>query len=284
MRVGVIDIGSNTVRLAVYDFCTLKVIKNGVNYAGLIAYVENGEISKEGLLVLCDAVLEMKQLCEESLCDKIHAFATASLRDVKDKESLIKTVFEKTGVLMEIVSGEREAELDYKGLLMHYDVLDGAAFDLGGGSGQLITFENGAVTNHTSKKIGALKLYKQFVKDTFPTEEEEGKIRKLVRNELSDFSGKGYDFIFAMGGAVSALKKLSKTVLGKELDEFSVNDLREFSYMPESVIKAVIPERLYTIRPALIAIEEICKTLKTKRIKITTCGVRDGMIAELKNR
>ena len=56
MSIGVIDIGSNTVRLAVYDTDTFKVIQNGVNYAGLIAYVEDGKISAEGVDILCSAI------------------------------------------------------------------------------------------------------------------------------------------------------------------------------------------------------------------------------------
>ena len=152
MRIGIIDIGSNTVRLAVYDSDTLKVIENGVNYAGLIQYVDNGKISDKGFEVLCDAVLEMKNICQDLNCEEISAFATASLRDISDKESLIKRVKEKTDILIDIISGKKEAELDYLGLLMHYDVKDGAVFDLGGGSGLIITFENGQVITNISNK------------------------------------------------------------------------------------------------------------------------------------
>lgn len=281
MRIGIIDIGSNTIRLAVYDSDTLKVIENGVNYAGLIQFVNNGEISDEGFEVLCNSILEMKSICQNSDCDKIFAFATASLRDISDKESLIEKVKKNTQIPIEIISGEREAELDYLGLLMNYDVKDGAVFDLGGGSAQIITFEDGKVTSHTSKKIGALKLYKEFVKGVFPTKTEEEKIREYVKAELSGVKGRGYDYIFAMGGAASSLKKLSKAVLGKEYEKFSLSDLKVFSELPENIIKQVIPERLYTIKPAIIAVEEICRVLKTEKIKVTTCGVRDGMMAQL---
>ncbi len=281
MSLGVIDIGSNTVRLAVYDNKTLNVIENGVNYAGLIAFVDGGKLSDEGLNVLCSAVTEMKDICKKVNCENYYAFATASLRDIEDKESLIKTVYDKTGVLMEIVSGEREAELDYLGLKMHYDIKDGAAFDLGGGSGQLITFKSGKVTANISKKIGALKLYKTFVEGTFPTEIEETKIREYVKGELSGFESSGYEYVFAMGGAASAIKKLYMKVFGENKDEFKISDLKAFSEFPESVINSVIPERLYTIRPALITMEEICRVLKTDTIKCVTCGVRDGMIYNL---
>ena len=281
MSLGVIDIGSNTVRLAVYDTTTFKVIENGVNYAGLISYVEAGKISDEGLEILCSVVLEMKAICEKINCDRYYAFATASLRDIEDKESLIKTVADKTGVKMEIISGEKEAECDYLGLKLHYNTDTGAVFDLGGGSAQLITFEDGKVTANVSKKIGALKLYKTFVKDTFPTYLEEVKIREYIKSEISGFKSKEHEFIFAMGGAASAIKKLYRTLFGEKKEDFTVLELKSFLEVPENIINSVIPERLYTIRPALIAIEEICNTLKTDRIKCVTCGVRDGMMYKL---
>lgn len=280
MSLGVIDIGSNTVRLAVYDTTTLAVIENGVNYAGLISYVDAGKISDEGLEALCSAVLEMKEICIRAKCDKYVAFATASLRDIEDKKSLIEEVFLKTGIKMEIISGEKEAEYDYLGLKLHYNADTGAVFDLGGGSAQLITFEDGKVCDNISKKIGALKLYKAFVEGTFPTPSEEEKIREYVRGELSSFKSAKHEFVFAMGGAASAIKKLYHAIFSEKKEEFTIAELKSLSKIPENIINSVIPERLYTIRPALIAMEEILRVLKTDRIRCTKCGVRDGIIYE----
>ena len=281
MIIGVIDIGSNTVRLAVYDSENLEVIKNGVDYAGLIAYVDDGEISTQGKKVLCSAVSKMKRLAQDAKCDKIIAFATASLRDITDKENLILEVLQRTGIKMEIISGEEEAQYDYLGLKLHYNIDSGATFDLGGGSAQLITFKDGQVMVNISKKIGALKLYKTFVKATFPTAREEEKIREYVRGELSEFQSEKNEYAFAMGGAASAMKKLYRAIFGVKKEEFTIEEVKSFMNVPENTIKAVIPERLYTIRPAIIAILEICRVLKTDRIKCVTCGVRDGVIYEI---
>lgn len=281
MSIGIIDIGSNTVRLSVFDEKTLKQTGNAVEYAGLISYVFNGRISDDGKSVLCTSVLKMKKICEKFCCNKIKAFATASLRDILDKQALVSEVFDKTGVLIEIISGEREAELDYLGLKSEYDVKSGAVFDLGGGSAQLIRFENGKVTDFTSKKIGALKLYNEFVFDVFPTDEECIKIREFVRNQLSDFKHYPLEFAFAMGGAASSIKKLYKELFNKAPEFFTIDEINGVLDIPENLIRAVIPERIYTIRPAVIAMDEILKALGTNKIKCVTCGVRDGMIFEM---
>ena len=283
MSVGIIDIGSNTIRLSVFDKKTLKQIANGVDYAGLIAYVSDGRLSEEGKLVLCNAILKLKAECDNLRCFDIKAFATASLRDICDKDGLISDVFQKTGVIMEIISGEREAYLDYLGLKKEYDTETGAVFDLGGGSAQLITFRDGKVIDYTSKKIGALKLYKDSVSGIFPTEAESDKIREFVKSELCGFKSDKHSFSYAMGGAASAISKLYEKMFNKKTEYFSISEIRAVAEIPENVIRAVIPERLYTIRPALIVIEEILNTLKTDKIKCVTCGVRDGMICEIIN-
>ncbi len=281
MILGIIDIGSNTVRLSVFDTSTKEQIDSGVNYAGLIAYVNNGSICDEGMEILCNAILQMKNICEKNKCDKIVAFATASLRDISDKSSLIRRVFEKTGVQIAIISGEKEAEYDYMGLRMLYNTQTGAVFDLGGGSGQLITFKDGTVCNFISKRIGALRLYNDFVSDVFPSEKEEKNIREYVKKQLSDFSGEGYEYVFAMGGAASALKKIFYNMFGKKDDLFTLSEIKSVLDFPVELIEKIIPERLYTIKPAVIAIEEICNSLKTHKIKAVTCGVREGVLSEL---
>lgn len=281
MICGIIDIGSNTVRLSVFDANTKEQIDRGVNYAGLIAYVNNGRISDEGMEILCSAVLEMKQICEKNKCDKTVAFATASLRDILDKDSLINEVFKRTGVQISIISGDKEAEYDYLGLRMLYNTKTGAVFDLGGGSGQLITFKDGNVCDFISKKIGALRLYKDFVSDIFPNAKEEQNIREYVKDELSQFSADGYEYVFAMGGAASALRKILYSLFGKKDDIFTISEIKTVLDLPVSLIEKMVPERLYTIKPAVIAMEEICKVLKTQKIKAVTCGVREGVLSEL---
>lgn len=274
MKLGIIDIGSNTVRLAVYD--GLAEISGRVNYAGLISYISDGEISEKGLELLCSSVSEMVQYCKD--CDTYYAFATASLRDISNKSELLNTVYQRTGIKIDIISGEKEAEFDYLGLKLHYNADTGAVFDLGGGSAQLITFENGCVTEYTSKKIGVLKLYNTFVDGVFPSSEEEASIREYIRHELTAFTSKKHEFVYAMGGSASALKKLYKKIFNKDREAFTLSELKSFFGLPENIIQAVLPERLYTIRPSLIAIEEICTVLKTDNIKCVSCGVRDGII------
>lgn len=274
MRLGIIDIGSNTVRLAVYD--GLAVISGKVNYAGLISYISDGNISEKGLDILCSSVAEMVEYCKD--CDTYYAFATASLRDINNKNELLNTVYQRTGVKIDIISGEKEAEYDYLGLKLHYNTNTGAAFDLGGGSAQLITFENDRVTSHTSKKIGVLKLYNTFVDGIFPSSAEEASIREYIRHELTAFTSKKHEFAYAMGGSASALAKLYQKIFTKDKDEFTLSELKSFFKLPENIIQSAVPERLYTIRPALITIEEICTVLKTDKIKCVSCGVRDGII------
>ena len=86
MKTALIDIGSNTIRLVIYD--GKKEIKNTAVYAGLISDVYEGEISQEGIFKIVSALRSMKKTANEYSCDEIYAFATASLRDISDKDGL----------------------------------------------------------------------------------------------------------------------------------------------------------------------------------------------------
>jgi len=111
MRIALIDIGSNTIRLVVYDGD--KEIENTADHAGLVAEVSEGKITPAGISKLTTALVSMKKRAIELGSEKIYAFATASLRDIEDKEGLISFIEETSGIKIEIISGESEAMYDY---------------------------------------------------------------------------------------------------------------------------------------------------------------------------
>jgi len=283
MRVSLIDIGSNTIRLVIYE--DGREILNVANHANLISAVRNGEMSVEGLSKLVSCLKEMKSKIKEYKCEDIYAFATASLRDISDKESLCNCVKELTGIEMNIISGEEEAIYDYLGLKKVHGEESGMAFDLGGGSCQIIVYENGEVKGHKSLKIGSLKLYGDFVSGLLPDEEEKKKIAAHVKEQLSCLEyakNAGCEKIYAMGGAAYALMQLSEKYFAGE--KLSVNTLEKITELSESEILAVCPKRLKTVIPAAVTVIEILKFSESSYLYPTTAGVRDGIyISKYKN-
>ena len=286
MRYGIIDVGSNTIRLVIYEKKGHKwiQIENTAEYAGLLSYIEEGNLTPAGKEKLADALLKMKKICGDFGCNFVYAFATASLRDVADQKGLCSWVKRQTGVDMEIISGIQEAEFDYKGLLEEYPVQNGAAFDLGGGSCQLICFEFGRIVEYDSLKIGSLRLYHQYVCGVLPTAEETEAIRRAVRRGLSNFGilkNAGYETIYAMGGAARAAFGLQKYSCEKNEPILTMEELQVLCQFSETTLKKLVPERLTTILPALLTIQEICLYAGAKQIQVVDCGVREGILAKL---
>jgi len=280
-----IDIGSNTIRLVIYDEKNnLNEVYNQADYSGLISYVQNGEISEEGIDRLVKVLNFMKIISVQHECDKLYAFATASLRDVADKDSLIETVFKKTGITIDILSGMEEAMFDYKAISQKFSISTGAAFDLGGGSCQLMYFEHGALPECKSMPIGALRMYNKHVSNTLPDNDERKSISSEVRKNLSDFAllkNSPHLPLYAMGGAACTLTSMHQKLTGKTKYEFSVSELNELCELNENIISKLAPKRLTTIIPAIITIIEICKYIGCDKVYTTTIGVRDGVLNQL---
>lgn len=280
-----IDIGSNTIRLVIYDTESgLHEVFNQADYSGLISYVQNGVLSGDGLQHLVEVLNSMHKISLQYECENLYAFATASLRGVADKDGLIESIFQKTGILIDILSGTEEAMFDYRAISEAYKVSEGAAFDLGGGSCQLMFFEHGNLPECKSMPIGALKMYNKYVSGVLPSTEEKKAIAAEVRKQLSDFAllkNSPELPLYAMGGAACTITSMHKKLTGETKWEFTVKELEQITELNEDIISKLAPKRLTTIIPAVITILEICRYIGCDRIFTTAIGVRDGIINNL---
>lgn len=273
-----IDIGSNTIRLVVYE--GFKEIENYADYAGLIADVSNGEISPVGIGKITKALLGMKKRAEALGATNIYAFATASLRDIEDKESLVSFIKVATGIEIEMISGEAEAYYDYLGLKKVNNIYDGAAFDLGGGSCQIMVFKNDKVEGAVSLPLGGLKLHTGFVKGNIPSSDEREQLAEYVKSKVLSFKSLtncGFSQLYAMGGSVFALSNLAKVYFG---DDSILNSetLTKLCNLTEEQIVRIVPKRLKSVVPAAIVMLELLEVSGAEEIVITTAGVRDGIL------
>ncbi len=277
MRNALIDIGSNTIRLALYD--EAEEIYNEAHYAELIKEVSDGKITKNGILKLSSSLISMKAKAEELGAGNIYAFATASLRGVVDKSSLISNIKEATGIEMEIISSDKEAYYDFLGLKSSKNISEGIAFDLGGGSCQLMSFSNGGVIETVSLPIGSLKLHSLLVADILPTQEEKEKMLEYTAEQISCLTHfNGHDRIYAMGGAVFALSALSGKYLNSEPLNISV--LKKISSLSLEEISAVTPKRVKTVIPAALTMMSILRLSGAETIMPVEASVRDGIVYE----
>lgn len=295
MKHAVIDVGSNTIRMVIYEITEnrLKDIAHERDFAGLITYVEDGILSDAGKERVILTLSKMASVCKKFSCDKIHCFATASLRQVKNIEDTISEIKKKTGIDMVIISGEDEAKYDFYGLMCSIEDSSGIGFDLGGGSCQLFCFKNRELGSFKSLKIGGQVLYKKFVSADLPTKDELHNIYNYVLKELTplDFLRKSdFSIIYAMGGAARCAAKyytlsknlsaeLSKFRLSKDLLIELVREIALDKSGKERILK-FLPDRLTTLVPGIITIIAILDFCGAKEIEIALHGVREGFVYE----
>ncbi len=296
MKVSVIDIGSNTVKASIYKIYG-KNRKKEIAYKGskemLIMHVNsNGEMSEEGVEKLFSALEKLISFSEEFDCEAIYAFATASLRKVKNSEKIKESAFHKYGIRIEILSETEEAVCSLKGLLSAPETSDverGVMVDMGGGSTEVVLFENGKEPIIKSLKFGCLSLLGESYNDEVLLKSKHYDISKIVRRELDsiDFVERiGYP-IFLIGGTARAVLKVRKyykpTIKTLRADGSDFKFIFENSESPEflNFLNNVIPDRKRTVISGALAYYEIVNFIKPEKILISDSGVRDGYLEKI---
>lgn len=111
MTYGVIDMGSNTIRLCLYRLERGELISlfNKKTTAGLIGYVDDGMLSSKGIRKACDVLNTYKRMLEFANVKKLHVFATASLRNISNSSEAVRQIYEETVFQVDVLSGYDEA-------------------------------------------------------------------------------------------------------------------------------------------------------------------------------
>lgn len=135
MRCAIIDIGSNTVKMNVYDVTppdNIRLIISQSATLGLIGYIIDGMLSREGIDTLCKTISGYARLASDISADELRCVATASLRSASNAYSVIGEIKSRTGCNVELISGESEALLSLEGIKATLgDVRSGIMVDMG---------------------------------------------------------------------------------------------------------------------------------------------------------
>lgn len=280
--IGILDIGSNTIRLVTY--------KNG-------EYISNINIASE---ILKDTVdNKLTDLGTQKLCDTVHAlkkeagdlkifsFATYAFRELENREEVKQKVLENTGIFIDILSGSEEAECDFYALLKEIgEDISGIGVDLGGGSAQILTFSHGKLEFSRSYPIGAKRIKESFLKEKFPSNDEKKQVEKYIEQTLSDFNKKSEN-LYMIGGTAKTAAKMYTFLKGKEMGgKIEVSELNQvvkfIKEAPGDIMKNVLKARYDNIAAGIIVMEKIADMCGAKTIYVKKCSVRDGYIIKRK--
>jgi exopolyphosphatase/guanosine-5'-triphosphate,3'-diphosphate pyrophosphatase len=291
--VAVIDIGSNSVRLVVYQSMTrsLLPIFNEKTLCGL-----GREVQSTGLLApdaVAKALISLKRfraLCRVQQVGRVYAIATAACRDAKNGPDFIAKAERICGVPIEILSGPREARLSALGVISGIHNPDGIVGDLGGGSLELIDVRGNAARSGVTLPLGGLALQDLAHKSLKRAE-------RIVKNELSGVSqlkaGRGRTF-YAVGGTWRALARIHIIQSGYPLQvmhgyslpaaealDFARRLRRLAAANMLADIEVVTDARRPLLTYAALVLEYIIRVGKPKAIVFSTFGVREGLLHSL---
>jgi len=286
MRYAVVDTGSNTIRMSVYECKNGKIreLFTEAVFANLAAHITDNHLTDEGIAICCDAIKKHEKTAKEydaAFC----VFATAAIRNAKNCEEIVKKVKENTNIDLDILSGTDEGELSFLGAYSDFSVQSGVMADVGGGSSEIIAFENGKIKALKSIPLGSLAAYKKFVSGVIPTPDELECIQKEIKAHLDNdknFKNIKSDTLCLVGGGVLAARKLSEAFL-KERDSTisGVNTLMSLLAShpdAEQLLENLIPKRKLTITPGLSIYAAIGKYFCAEKIEISDKGIKEGYL------
>lgn len=294
MLYGVLDIGSNTIRLVVYKVEDKKIIPifNKKNQVGLANYIDQDNIlSKEGQDEAIKALKEYEEMIDLIKIDEVFLFATAPLRNINNSEEALAYINSKIVFSVRVLTGNEEALFDYYGAVQSVKTQTGVLVDVGGGSTEILFYKDHEVVRSYSVPVGSLLLYSRYVDDLIPTEEELENIQKIIRGHLSNIkvpnNGEGLDLLCGVGGSARAVMKFmkNKSSFDRENETYSTNELESLldiaKTQPKNFMKSIIkvcPDRIHTFTIGLTIFNEISKFYKSKDIITSEYGVREGYL------
>ncbi len=291
----IIDLGSNTIRLCVYEHQgdEVKSIFEKKEMAGLVNYVENEKLSNKGIDKACDILNRFLELLNNLSVteENIHIFATASLRNIVNTKEVTDTIHNRTMHQVEVLSGEEEATLDFIGTTKCLDVEEGVIVDIGGGSTEIVLFEDNTIRYATSIPIGSLNMYVRNVKKIIPKKEEREMIRKTVTDHLSSLEIKkeAYPAICGVGGTFRGISKLNNSIYNLpgchiEIEASHIKEiLASIKNSHKDTLAPIlrnIPDRIHTIVPGMIIADTITDFFSSGNIIVSKYGLREGYLYE----
>lgn len=289
-RVGVVDVGSNSVRLVVFDGAARSpaFFYNEKIMAGLgDGMAETGRLSPEGKERALSAIRRFKILADSMSISPLTAVATAAMREAADGPEFRARIEAETGLRIYVIDGEEEARLSAQGVLLGWPGAYGLVCDIGGSSMELAELRDGRVGKRLSSQLGPLRL-----KGVKGGGRGLRKHIKATMADLRDRMGTQRDRLFLVGGSWRAIARIDMERRGYPLTvlhEYRMSRkalLATIDYIEASDIEELRTRcglgqaRMALVPIAAEVLRVLISTFKPHDIAVSSYGIREGMLYE----
>ena len=303
-RYAAVDIGSNSVRLAVGEFTakdgmTILIEDRQVTRLGESVF-SAGIISKEAMAIVLKALERFAARYKPLHVSAVRAVATSAVRDTTNQEQFLLRASKTLGVSVEIISGLEEARLIHKGLAARWpSELRRLIVDIGGGSAEIIHSHQGKLISAASKPLGAVRLTEMFLKHDppLPTELErmgafiEEKLAAVMRTNRPDFEQAVGTSATAAAIVCAAHKivRLERDVADRQIATTAqignlYAKISKLNLARRKKIPGIGPRRAEIMIAGTAVMYRILRTFGIDAMQYSTAGVRDGILADLAER
>ncbi|PWE31300.1 exopolyphosphatase [Maritimibacter sp. 55A14] len=287
-RVGVVDVGSNSVRLVVFDGAARSpaYFYNEKILCGLgTGLTQTGRLHAEGRVRALAALRRFAAVAEAMDIAPLTGVATAAVREAEDGPDFCAEVERETGLKLWVASGEEEARLSAQGVLLGWPGARGLVCDIGGGSMELAELSGGDTGRCLTSPLGPFRL------EAVPGGKKG--LKAYLKATMADLRARmdgEYGTLYLVGGSWRAIARLDM-----ERRNYPLKVLHEYAMTPKSVRDVVkwiektdldaarartgtSAERMRLVPTAAQVLKVLVQTFKPKRIAISSYGIREGLL------
>lgn len=294
-KLAVIDLGSNSIRMSIFEINTDKTFRQTGSYRSMIKLSEGmtGDmcLMPQAQLRAVNSLLEYKQIMQSDGVTDLRAVATAAVRKAKNGKDFVAVAKNATDITIEVIDGETEAALDCLAISGVLGCKDGVICDIGGGSTEFIAICDGEMQNPAiSIPVGSRWITETFfAKGESPQAISEAEI--YIGEQISELPWldkmKGAPIV-GIGGTLRALAKfhmqdLSKdTITNHKISASEIdclfNSIAKASQNARKTMPGIGVERADIILGGLLPLMELKKALASPNLIVADVGVREGIL------
>ncbi len=288
MKIAVIDVGSNSIRLGIYNGGLKEVLSRRISTRLAEGLNENNRLQADAVKRSVKAFEEFKALLDEEGVENITAVATESLRRAENGGDFIAEVYEKTGIKTDIINGAEECRYGAYAAMSSAGIKDFYVLDTGGGSVELTLVKNGEVESFVCLPMGCVVLTDRFSPDTCGC----GKMNEYIDGEFEKYSWICESLpVVVMGGSNKMIGKIMlKTDDDSIIDGSSVSAeeiyctaerIISLSREERSEIAYMEQTRVDIITAGLAPLMRLCKAVNPQEVIFCSKSIREGVAAKI---
>ncbi|MEM1140597.1 MAG: Ppx/GppA family phosphatase [Pseudomonadota bacterium] len=282
---GVVDIGSNSVRLVVFEGASRvpTLLFNEKSLCGLgRRLMDTGQLADAGVACALKALRRYRSITQALEVSALHAVATAAVREAANGVEFVRRAGECLQTPVRVLSGEEEAELSARGVLSGIPDADGIVGDLGGGSLELLNLKHAGLADRTTLGLGPLKL----MGEGMAAARSQATMAMKAVPWLKSAKGRS---LYLVGGAWRTLARidmaqrnypvrvLQQYEIGADRASLLCQRLAGMSRHELEALGEISERRLDVIPYAAMVLEALIAAAKPKRLVVSSYGLREGV-------